>query len=136
MPPDQVPAPAPSGNPTWPQVAMTALQVVQMVLIGFLFRGQAQNHTENQQSFGQVVTQIDNKAKTITDNQEKTAKTAVEVKQALESPAPDKVRSQKLNLYTTWKTLEWIANESTLKKDADAAAEAKKLYDDFVKKNP
>lgn len=77
----------------------------------------------------------------VEQRQEQQEDTASRVKQKLEEKLAqdqkkieEEVRSQGIQLYSTWRYLEDVSEVSGLAKDVNKAAEAKKLYEEHIKK--
>lgn len=66
--------------------------------------------------------------------QQEAANKTERVKVRLDERAEEDVKSMGIQLYSSWKYLEDVANASGLPRDVGKAAEAKKVYEDHLKK--
>lgn len=100
--PEPVPTPAPAGY-SWQQLARDVLMLIQVVALAYVAR--IGNMVENRQE---------------------------QVRTTLEKKSEDEKQAMKVQLWNAYTQLLWRAEETGKQKDRDKAAEAKKVYDDFV----
>lgn len=80
------------------------------------------------------IERVEQKQTEVVVKQDVAAKNAEEVKQALDGRYEDDIKSQGVQLYSTWRYLEDMAVSTGHKQDKDKAIEARRLYDAHIKK--
>lgn len=100
--PDPDPTPAPVGY-SWQQLARDVLSVLQIIALAYVAR---------------VGTVVENRQE--------------QVKTTLEKKASDEKEGTRTLLWNAYTQLLWRAEETGKQKDKDKAAEAKRVYDDWV----
>lgn len=98
-----MPEPEPKPGYSWQQLARDFLQVLQIIALAYVAR---------------IGTTVENRQ--------------VEVKTTLEKKAADEKEATKITLWNAYTQLLWRAEETGKQKDKDKAAEAKRVYDDWV----
>lgn len=105
---------------SWPQFARDFLTVLQVVALAYVANVGSRNHGKIEQVETRQVEQVE---------------TAESVKATLERKAAAERAALEANLRASWKYLDSVAYESELPKDKEAAAAAKRAYEEFKAKN-
>ena len=116
---------------TWKQIIRDVLAVVQVVALAYLA---GQSH-QNVNRIEAVQSQVDAKAEEITTKQDHSARRTAQVQATLEARTKEEDRARGVQLYSSWKYLEDVAEAEPTKANQDAAAEAKRTYAEHLKKH-
>lgn len=109
------------------QIGRDILQFLTMVFVLWTAQQSSQNNDQ--------IRKVETRQEVVIDKQREAAQKTTEVKETLDEKSAADEKALGIQLYSTWKYLEDVAALSMRPQDVGKAAEAKKVYENHLKKH-